>query len=121
MLYSYLILNTLNTGAYGKLIVTLHGDAKLAQGRREGHYTLASTTVNGKQTWIHDQGSHAIWYDKEFNHWKIGRKEWLGTSRCCLHSTNDTIEPKEATTWKYWNNRRGWIPTSNILESPSMY
>ena len=112
----------MNTGAYGKLIVTLDGEAKLAQRHLEGLYTLASTPVNGKQTWIHEQGSDAIWYDKKCKHWKIGPKEDLGTNKCFLHSTNNTTGPEEATTWKYWNdNENDWMPTSNIFESPSMY
>ena len=115
---SYLILITLDTGAL--LNITLDGDAKLAQSHREGHYTLASTAVNGKKTWIHDQGSNVIWYDKELNNWKIGTKKNLGTTTCSLYSTNDTRGPEEAITWKYWNDYE-WISTSNIFGSPSMY
>ena len=120
MLYSYLILNTLNTGAYGKLIVTLDGDAKLCHSDLEGHYTLASTPVNGKQYWTHDQGSYAIWYDKDFR-WLIGPKEHLGTELCWLHSINDTTRPEEATTWNYVYENDKWKLTSNIFGSSSMY
>ena len=118
----------MNTGAYDDyhpyddLIVKLYGDAKLAQGRKGGHYNLASTTVNGKKYWIHDQGSNAIWYYKEQKCWHIGPKKILGTAKCCLYTTNDTTGPEEATTWIYWNrNENEWMPTSNIFESPSMY
>ena len=115
-----MILNTLNTGAYAKLIVTLDGDAKLYHSDIEGHYIMASTTVNGKQTWIHDQGSNAIWYDKENTSWNIGHKENLGINKCGLHSTNDATGPEEATTWEYHRNGE-WKSISNIFGSPSMY
>ena len=110
---------SLNTGTYGKIIVALDGDAKLDQGSKEGHYTLASTAVNEKQYWIHDQD--AIWYNKKRKTWMIGDKKNLGTSRCGLHSTNDTTGPEEATTWKYLKEKGNWKSTSNIFGSPSMY
>ena len=124
MSYSYLIHNTLNTGAYvdyDHLIVKLDVDAKLVHGHLEGHYTLASTAVNGKHYWIHHQGAYAIWYDKEFNNWKIGHKLDFRTGICGLHSTNDTTGPEEVTTWKYWNENDEWKSTSNIFKSPSMH
>ena len=117
----YLILHTLNTGTYGKLIVTLDGDAKLAQSDSEGLYTLASSPVNGKEYWIQDQGSNAIWYDNEDpKNWVLGPKKNLGSGIFNLYSTNDTTGPEEARTWNY--NRNGeWKPTSNIFGSSSMY
>ena len=110
----------MNTGAYGQLIVTLDGDAKLAQSHTEGIYTVASMPKNGKQYWIQDQGSNAIWYEKEKKDWLIGRKEDLGTDICSLYSRNDTTGPEEATTWKYLENGR-WMSTSNIVRSLGMY
>ena len=106
----------MNTGVLGNLIVTLDGDAKLAQPNVEGLYILTSIPVNGKQNWIHVQGSIAIWYDKEHKHWKIGPKDSLGTcSTCYLHSTENTKTPKEATTWQYWSgNHVKWMATSKI-------
>ena len=105
----------MNTGSL--LEVTLEGDAKLAQGKAEGYYTLNSMD-NGKQNWIQVQGSNAIWYDNDS--WNIGDKENLGTSTCSLYSTKNTKRPEEAITWKYWNNGE-WMPTSNIFGSSSMY
>ena len=57
---------------FNEFVVNLLRDNKLAQGKKESHYNLASTTENGKKPWIIDQGSNAIWYDKEFNNWNIG-------------------------------------------------
>ena len=74
--YSHLILNTLNTGSLLK--VTLDDDLKLAQGSREGYYTLNSME-NGKQTWTQVQGSNAIWYNKEHKNWMIGPNKIEGT------------------------------------------
>jgi hypothetical protein len=105
----------------GNLIVAFDGDAKLAQGNKEGLYTLTSYLVNGKQTWINDQGSNAIWYDKVHKNWRIGPKENLGASTCSLYSTNDAKIPEKATTWKYVDNDGKWMPTSNIFGSKSMY
>ena len=114
--YSHLILNPFNTGTLLK--VTLDGDAKLAQGNREGYYTLNSTPVNGKQNWIHVQGSKAIWYDKEDKSWNIGDKKNLGTSTCSLYSTQNTNRPEEATAWIYGMADDEW--TSNIFGALSM-
>ena len=108
----------MNTGSLLK--VTLEGDAKLAQGHTEGYYTLNSTHVNGKQNWIHVQGSKAIWYDKEDKSWNIGDKKNLGTSTCSLYSTNDAKRPEEATKWKYRNDDGEWKSTSNIFRSLGM-
>ena len=113
-----MILNPFNTGAL--LNVTLDGNAKLAQGSREGYYTLNSTLVNGKLNWIKVQGQAAIWYDKEYSNWKIGSKANLGKSICSLKSTNDAKRPEEATTWEYFAKDGKWLPTSNIFGS-SMY
>jgi hypothetical protein len=117
---SILIFNTLNTGASSNLIVTLDGNAKLAHSIREGHYILTSIPVNGKQCWIQEQGSNAIWYDKKFRNWKIGGKKHNGTSTSSLYSTNDALRPEEATTWEYWNDDGGWLTTSNMFVSLSM-
>ena len=114
---SYLILNTLDTGAL--LNITLDGDAKLAQGHTEGYYTLNSMD-NGKPNWIQVQGSCAIWYDQNRKDWKNRSKEKIGTSTCHLYSTKNTKRPEEATTWMYGKDG-GWLPTSNIFGSTSMY
>ena len=111
----------MNTGTYDKLIVALDGDAKLCHSVIEGHYTLASTPVNGKQTWIHDQGSYAIWYEKNGNNWNIGTKDNLETSIYWLHSTYDTNGPEEDTRWKYWSKNDDWISTTIIFGPSSMY
>ena len=52
---------------------------------------------------------------------EIGNYENLGTSTCNLYSTNDVNSPKDAKTWKYWNNDDEWTSTSNIFGSSSMY
>ena len=102
--------------------ITLDGDAKVVHGQTEGAYTLKSTLPNGKQYWRQVQGSDAIWYDNEFQNWKIGPLEHLGTSMCKLKSKEtNTKNPEEATTWLYVNNDDEWMPTSNIFESSGMY
>ena len=88
MSYSYFILNPMNTGAL--LNITLDGGAKLAHGPTEGYYTLNSID-NENPNWIQVQGSCAIWWDKKYKSWKIGRKQNLGTSSgCYLYSTKNT-------------------------------
>ena len=106
----------------GLLKIRLGGDAKKVHGNIEGTYTVASyMLVNGKKNWMHLQGSHVIWYDNEFNNWKIGPNENLGTSFCSLKSAEDTSKPEESTTWLYVNHNSEWLPTSNIFESSGMY
>ena len=102
----------------GLLKIRLGGDAKKLHGKLEGSYLLASLMlVNGKKTWMHVKGSHAIWYDSEFKNWKIGPNENLGTSICNLKSKEDTNEPEESTVWQYVNSDSEWLPTSNIFSS----
>ena len=113
-------INTLNTGSSGNLTITLEGGAKLAHSNRQGLYTLTSVLVNGKQYWVQDQGSNAIWYDKEFKKWRIGDKQHNGTSTSSLYSINDALGPEKATTWNYWNENGGWMSTSNMFGSLSM-
>ena len=115
-----MISKTSNTGVSGNLTVTLDGGAKLAHSNREGHYILTSFPVNGKQCWIQEQGSNAIWYDKKFRNWKMGDKKHNGTSTCSLLSTSDALGPEKATTWEYWNDDGGWLTTSNKFVSSSM-
>ena len=119
-------LNSMNTkytiDIGGLLKIRLGGDAKNVHRKLEGSYTLASyMLVNGKKTWMHVQGSHAIWYDNEFKNWKIGPNENLGTNICSIRSTEDTNKPEEATAWLYVNNDSEWLPTSNIFGSSGMY
>ena len=104
----------MNTGSSGNLTVTLDGVAKLAN--IEGHYSL-----NGKQYWIQDQGSNAIWYDKKLKKWRIGDKKHNGTSTSSLYSTNDASGPENVTAWKYWNDYGGWKSTSNVFGSLSRH
>ena len=119
MSYSYFIPNPMNTGAL--LNITLDSNAKLAQRHTEGYYTLNSID-NENPNWIQVQGSCAIWYDKELKNWKIGPKEYLGTSTNSLYSTKNTKRPDDATSWKYWSNNDGkWMSTSNIFGSLGMY
>ena len=103
------------------MTVTLEGGAKSTHSNRQGLYTLTSILVNGKQYWIQDQGSNAIWYDKKFKKWRIGDKQHNGTSTSSLHSTDDALVPEKATAWNYWNEDGGWMSTSNMFGSLSMY
>ena len=103
------------------MTVTLEGGAKSAHSNRQGLYTLSSILVNGKQYWIQDQGSNAIWYDKKFKKWRIGDKQYNGTSTSSLHSTDDTLISEKATSWNYWNEDGGWMSTSNMFGSLSTY
>ena len=111
-----MISKTSNTGVSGNLTVTLDGGAKLAHSNREGHYIL-----NGKQYWIQDQGSNAIWFDKKFKKWRIGDVKHNGTSTSSLYSTNLALVPENVTAWKYWNDDGGWMSTSNVFGTLSMY
>ena len=106
----------MNTGVSGNLTVTLDGGAKLAHSNREGHYIL-----NGKQYWIQDQGSNAIWFDKNSKKWRIGDVKHNGTSTSSLYSTNLALVPENVTAWKYWNDDGGWMSTSNVFGTLSMY
>ena len=90
-----MISKTSNTGVSGNLTVTLDGGAKLAHSNREGHYIL-----NGKQYWIQDQGSNAIWFDKKFKKWRIGDVKHNGTSTSSLYSTFDGLGHGGLYRWR---------------------
>ena len=94
--------------------VTLHGDAKKAQPRKEGYYILQTDLVNGRPCWFQDSSfGNAIWRRKN-GFWNIGNKEELrSNSPGDIFSSDDVEDPSEALTWKYWAD--GYIKSKDIL------
>ena len=83
----------------------MEGEAKVAQSSRAGIYILQPNYVNGKEHWLQQGGSNALWYDK--NYWYIGPKDDLGSSIGGLYG-NASVSPLAATIWKYVKNDT-WI------------
>ena len=99
------------------ITITLKGAAKEAHSSRAGIYILHPDDVNGKEHWVQQGGSNALWYDKTLQNWKIGKKDNLGSSTGGIKS-DDSITPLETTIWKYTKNDT-WIEASGeIILSP---
>ena len=96
-----------------KLIVTLKGEAKVAQSSRAGIYVLGPDLVNGKSHWLQDPGSNSIWYDDKKGTWNIATQNDLGSDYAYIYSDNDVAGPQVATTWHYYDNK--WITSDDIL------
>ena len=99
------------------MLVTLHGDAKEAQSKLEGHYFLQTDPVNEKPCWFNEGGT-AIWYHKKHGCcWRIGYKENLGDTSCGIRSPDDVEDPLQALTWKY--SDYGWHESKDIFVTKS--
>ena len=79
----------------------------------DGIYVLNSSSVNGKPHWLQENGSDAIWYDKN-GHWNIGYESSLGQSRAKAISTKSQSNlPHELTPWEYYVNST-WTVSDGI-------
>ena len=97
-----------------KLIVTLKGEAKVAQSSMAGIYILGHDLVNGKSHWLQDPGSNSIWYNDKKGTWNIATQNYLGSERAYIYSyNNDAAGPQVVTTWRYYDNK--WITSDDIL------
>ena len=61
--------------------------------------------MNNKPYWLQESGTDAIWYDKNFQNWKIGHESNLGSGSgarmLSYRGTGATALPQEATPWQY--------------------
>ena len=96
-----------------KLIVTLKGEAKVAQSSMAGIYVLGPDLVNRRLHWLQDPGSNSIWYDDKKGTWNIATQNDLGSDYAYIYSDNDVAGPQVATTWHYYDNK--WITSDDIL------
>ena len=96
-----------------KLIVTLKGEAKVAQSSMAGIYVLGPDLVNGKSHWLQDPGSNSIWYYDKKGTWNIGTQNSLGSEKASIYSNNDVAGPQVAKTWHYIDDK--WITSDGIL------
>ena len=87
---------------------------------RAGTYILESNLVNGKAYWIQDTKSNALWYDKKYGFWLIGKIVDVGSLKARIYSPNDTLGPLEVTTWLYYSNH-SWIESTDIAILPGMH
>ena len=104
-------------GVPQKIIVKMKGETKkaLTSTYIEGTYILETDLVNGKAHWIQDSISklYALWYDKKYGDWNIGKIGNLGSSTASIYSPDNSSGPHEATTWKYTNGSK-WIESTDI-------
>ena len=78
-----------------KLSVKLTGEIKDYMNHLEGVYLLQPNQINGKSHWIIEDGSLAIWYDKEDGKeaWNIGDIDDLGSQTIAMYSSGDSCKP----------------------------
>ena len=98
------------------MTVVLKDAAKDALGSRsgEGIYIRGPNEVNGKYYWIQEGGSNALWYGALKDYLLIGNKEQLGKYAGFIYSSDGSVGPLEAKTWKYFSGDK-WIDGSNMI------
>ena len=79
--------------------------------------------MNGKEHWLQQGNSNALWYDKKYDVWNFGLHEDLGSSHGWLfNSITDTpISSLAATTWWYKANGTWIEDTDEIVLSAGKY
>ena len=60
--------------------LSISGEVQRIQGSRGGTYFLKEDKTNNKHFWIHQSGGMAIWWDNDYDNWKVGTFEGLGSS-----------------------------------------
>ena len=68
-----------------------------------------SDPINGKPTWI--LGSQAIWYDSDYDKWRIGSLDSIGTNTCGITAKDDYEGlDDDNNVWKYYGGPDiGWV------------
>ena len=83
-----------------------------------GTYFLQEDTRNNKAYWIHQSGGKAIWWDNDFDNWKVGSFGNLGSSTAgIIGPSNNDSPPNQITNgWKYWKYSDGsnWHDTNDV-------
>ena len=100
-----------------EIFVKLNGEVKDVHSSKEGSYILGTNLVNGKAYWIHND-SNAIWCDKGYGYWFIGKIENLGSSKASMYSPDDSVGPLESTYWIYSND--GWHGSTDVAIQPGI-
>ena len=101
-----------------KLYVTLTGAVKERWPTSEGTYTLGPSLLNRQPYWLKKDGEQAIWYDKDWDNWKMAGQSHLWTSTSRMLTTKDSAEdgaqlPHRITPWKYMVDG-AWTASSEI-------
>ena len=86
------------------IVISLKSNAKIAQDGLGGIYHKSSI-VNGKTSW--NFTIKAIWYDQEYNNWKVGPLDYIGTSIGGIVSDFGNGCPFDQPSDE-WSYRDGW-------------
>ena len=94
--------------------LSFSGEAQKHQGANGGTFILQEDKINNKVYWIHQSGYRAIWWDNNFNKWKVGAFEYLGSEFAGIKGPSNNDSPPNQITngWKYHNN--GWLDTNGV-------
>ena len=94
--------------------LSISGEAQKHQGAKGGTYFLQEDTRNNKPYWIHQSGGMAIWWDNDFDTWKVGNFESLGSSTAGIKGPpNNDSPPNQITNgWQYATDK--WTDTNGI-------
>ena len=85
-----------------KVELSLLGDANTALGSLlNGQYSLGSSDVHGKQHWVSQDGSKAMWFQGEV--WIVGEMNQLGSDEGDLILEDDEVQcPNQSTEeWEF--------------------
>ena len=94
--------------------LSISGEAQKHQASLGGTYFLQEDKTNNKPFWVHQSGGKAIWWDNDFDNWKIGQFEDLGSSKASFYgpSNNDNPPNQIINGWQFANN--GWHDTNDV-------
>ena len=97
--------------------LSISGEAQY-QGDNGGTYFLQEDKTNNKPYWIHQSGGMAIWWDNEYNKWKIGPFEHLGSEIAGIigPSNNDNSPNQIINGWQYApeDSNVPWTDTNDV-------
>ena len=109
--------NSISDGYPLKMKLSFSGEAQKHQGANGGTFILQEDKINNKVYWIHQSGYRAIWWDNNFNKWKVGAIKYLGSEFAGIKGpSNNDIPPNQITNgWKYTTGNQQWPDTNDVL------
>jgi hypothetical protein len=97
----------------------MKGETYIEHSNKQGIYILQPNTVNGEKYWINKEGHFAIWCvvkgSSKWSKWVLGLRENIGKSLASIASPDDVADPKEVTTWKYWDGKDWKTQTGDLI------
>jgi len=96
-----------------KMKLSISGKAQKHQDSRGGTYFLQEDTRNNKPYWIHQSGGMAIWRDNDFDNWKVGRFDYLGSSSAGIKGPSNNDSPPNQISNGWQRAKDGYFHDTN--------